>query len=65
MDVNIITFGCKVNTYESEIIKEKFLEIEEYSKLPKEVHEDYFLWLSFIKKGYYFTIISFFIKFML
>jgi MiaB-like protein len=26
MDVNIITFGCKVNTYESEIIKEKFLE---------------------------------------
>lgn len=35
------------------IRKEKFLEIEEYSKLPKEVHEDYFLWLSFIKKGYY------------
>lgn len=35
------------------IRKEKFLEIEEYSNLPKEVHEDYFLWLSFIKKGYY------------
>lgn len=26
MKVNIITLGCKVNTYESEIIREKFLE---------------------------------------
>ncbi|MEG2348015.1 MAG: glycosyltransferase [Clostridia bacterium] len=34
------------------IRKDKFLELEEYIKLPKEVHEDWYMWLSFFKKGY-------------
>ena len=34
------------------IRKEAFLEIEEYSKLPNGVHEDWYMWLSFLSKGY-------------
>lgn len=34
------------------IRKEAFLEIEEYNNLPKEVHEDWYMWLSFLARGY-------------
>ncbi len=34
------------------IRKEAFLEIEDYNKLPKGVHEDWYMWLSFLSKGY-------------
>lgn len=34
------------------IRKDAFLEIKEYPKLPKGVHEDWYMWLSFLSKGY-------------
>lgn len=34
------------------IRKDKFLEIKEYTNLPKEVHEDWYMWLSFLAKMY-------------
>ena len=34
------------------IRKKLFLEVEEYSKLPKGVHEDWYMWLYFLSKGY-------------
>ncbi|MCX8074990.1 MAG: glycosyltransferase [Clostridia bacterium] len=34
------------------IRKDKFLELPEYTKLPKEVHEDWYMWLKFLSKGY-------------
>ncbi|MEG1009798.1 MAG: glycosyltransferase [Clostridia bacterium] len=34
------------------IRKKEFLEISDYGLLPKEVHEDWYLWLSFLAKGY-------------
>lgn len=34
------------------IRKEAFLELKEYCNLPKEVHEDWYMWLSFLAKGY-------------
>ena len=33
------------------IRKEDFLECKEYENLPKEVHEDWFMWLYFLSKG--------------
>ena len=32
--------------------KQAFLELTEYSNLPKGVHEDWYMWLSFLSKGY-------------
>lgn len=34
------------------IRKEKFLEVTEYETLPMEVHEDWYMWLTFLSKGY-------------
>jgi len=34
------------------IRKDKFLEVKSYEHLPKEVHEDWYMWLSFLIKGY-------------
>lgn len=34
------------------IRKKAFLELKEYANLPKEVHEDWYMWLSFLAKGY-------------
>ena len=34
------------------IRKDKFLELEEYIKLPKEVSEDWYMWLYFLSKKY-------------
>ncbi len=42
---NIITGNCFIR-------KDKFLEVTEYDKLPKEVHEDWYMWLTFLSKKY-------------
>lgn len=34
------------------IRRDKFLELKEYATLPKEVHEDWYMWLNFLAKGY-------------
>ena len=34
------------------IRKEKFLELKELANLPKSVHEDWYMWLYFLSKGY-------------
>ena len=34
------------------IKKDKFLELDEYIKLPMEVHEDWYMWLYFLSKQY-------------
>lgn len=34
------------------IRKDKFLEVDQYDKLPKAVHEDWYMWLTFLSKGY-------------
>ncbi|MDF2865565.1 MAG: glycosyl transferase family 2 [Clostridia bacterium] len=34
------------------IRKDKYLELTEYTKLPKEVHEDWYMWLKFLAKKY-------------
>ena len=41
MKFKIITFGCKVNSYESESLKERLLE-EGYQEAKKEEDADYF-----------------------
>ena len=35
------------------IRKDKFLELKTYKTLPKDVHEDWYMWLSFLSRGYF------------